>query len=145
MRRPVPHLSFMVANAKEVAKGGASFDQILDCTSEGVAHTHPFGEYVTHTPPTGSNDHNWTSEDLDAIVKKVSQWLEEDQWVLIHCGRGVSRSTCAAAAVLLHLGEAKTVEQAVEMCRDPYRVPVKTALSSLRSWWNEKRQMELPL
>ena len=143
MRHPHPDLQLMISGKAEVAQVGVAFDDIVDCTTEGVQHL--WMPAVLHCPPTGKNDHNWTVEDLDTIVELVKGCLDQDRKVLIHCGRGVSRSTCAAAAVLLYLGKAQSVEEAVALTRHPERAPVKTALASLEAWWLTRRNPKLPL
>jgi len=131
MRRPMPNL--MVASAREIASCGRWADDIFDCTPEGVDHPHR--DKVLHLPPTGGNSHKWSPEDLDVIVELAEGCLDKNRRVIIHCGRGVSRSTCAAAAVLLHRGVTSDVDDAVARARNPERQPVATALASLRSWW----------
>jgi protein-tyrosine phosphatase len=131
----------MIAGKREVPAIGGAFDDIFDCTVEGESHEHQ--AKVLHVPPTDTHSHRWTEDDLDVISELVMGCLEQDRRVLIHCGRGVSRSTCAAAAVLLSMGRATEVEQAVEMVRDSKRAPVNTALASLKRWWANRRQLKL--
>ena len=139
MRNPIPNL--YVAAANEVRHIGGGFDIIIDCTSEGVVHQ--WTDRAVHCPPTGSNDHQWTEEDLDMIVGLVEDGLVENQRVLVHCNRGVSRSTTAVAAVLLALGEVRSAHAAVEMAKDPTRQPVGTSMASLTKWWAAKNQPTL--
>lgn len=141
LRQPLDILNLTIASEREVPTIGGQFDDIIDCTTEGSQHR--YRDRVLHVPPSGSNSHKWAADDLDAIVELAEGCLEKGRNVLIHCGRGVSRSTCAAAAVLLHLGHARTVEDAVALTRHPDRQPVKTAVASLRTWWDARRQMEL--
>lgn len=131
----------MVASERDAVRMAGLFDDIIDCTTEGAPHL--CRDHVLHVPPTGKNSHDWTSDDLDTITELAEGCLLSGRKVLIHCGRGVSRSTCAAAAVLLVMGYAKTVEQAVNLTRDPDRVPVKTALASLSRWWADRHQLSL--
>jgi protein-tyrosine phosphatase len=120
---------------------GPFVDDIIDCTSEGSQHAHR--SKVLHLPPTGTNSHQWEAADLNDIVDLAEGCLLKGRRVLIHCNRGVSRSTCAVAAVLLHMGHATTVQEAVAMARHEDRVPVKTAQASLTRWWADRQQMAL--
>ena len=141
MRQPNTTIELFICDQKEVVHFGGQFDDIIDCTTDGV--THAFTSKVCHVPPSGKNDHNWTVEDLDIITELVAGSLARGRRVLIHCGRGVSRSSCAAAAVLLHLGKSRTIEGAVGKARHPEREPVKTAVAGLKGWWASRQQGRL--
>jgi len=142
MRQPIPDLGLYICGKDEVAAVGGAVQAIFDCTSEGASR-HPHMGKVRHVPPSGKNDHHWSPKDLDLITDLVSGSIRSGSKVLIHCGRGVSRSTCAAAAVLLHMGRASSVTEAVALACHPDRQPVKTALASLNSWWAGRCQLPL--
>lgn len=141
MRQPLQDLPLMIAGKREVPAIGAQFDDIFDCTVEGLAHEHL--NKVLHIPPTGTHTHRWEADDLDMIVELAEGCLDQGRRVLIHCGRGVSRSACAAAAVLLHMGKVAEVEEALALVKDATRMPVNTAQASLKRWWKDRRQMTL--
>lgn len=142
MRQPHPEIELYVAGKASVPAIGGDMDDIIDCTSEGC-RGHDHMSKVVHLPPTGNNDHQWELDDLDAIVELATGCLKQGRIVLIHCNRGVSRSTTAASAVLLALGLARNVDEAIEMARHHERVPVKTAQNSLCRWWDRRRQLRL--
>lgn len=112
MRQPHPELELYITGKANVPACGGDVDDIIDCTPEGCrGHAHM--AKVLHLPPTGGNDHQWEMTDLDDIVELVIGCLEKGRIVLIHCNRGVSRSTTAACAVLLALGKARNVPEAI--------------------------------
>ena len=114
MRQPHPELELYIAGKASVPACGGDVDDIIDCTPEGC-RSHGHQAKVLHLPPTGGNDHQWEMTDLDDIVELAIGCLEKGRIVLIHCNRGVSRSTTAACAVLLALGKARNVPEAIEM------------------------------
>lgn len=103
---------------------GGDFALVVDCT--GWAR------------PTGSTGHAWTPEDLDAIVARVAPLLKAGKPVLIHCRRGVSRSACAAAAVLLADGGAATVRGALAKTTFESKAPSSQSVGGLRKWWKAR-------
>lgn len=141
MRQPTPEIDLYVASKVAVPANGGDVDIIIDCTPEGP--THQWAAKVRHVAPQGDNGHQWTRDDLDRIVGLAMNALGQGQSVLIHCNRGVSRSTCAAAAVLLAMGVTRSVNEAVTLCRHHERAPVKTAQASLCRWWDAHRQLQL--
>lgn len=88
--------------------------------------------------PTGSTGHAWTPEDLDAIVGRVAPFREAGKPVLVHCRRGVSRSACAAAAVILATGEADTVNGALARTTFESKKPSSQSVGGLRKWWKAR-------
>jgi protein tyrosine phosphatase (PTP) superfamily phosphohydrolase (DUF442 family) len=115
-----------VAGLEEAREWGDAVDLVIDC--------------LTDHEPTGRTSHEWTPDDLDAIVARA-RVTEGD--VLIHCRSGKSRSACAAAAVLLDRGEAEDPTAAMRMARmegsrmNPYSV------RGLREWWDRRQQAGL--
>lgn len=92
--------------------------------------------------------HRWSPEDLDQIVAEVRPRLEAGERVLIHCHSGRSRSTTAAAAVLLDMRVARNPIEAVEMVALGARIgeteePDRRCIVSLREWWEGRCQQRL--
>jgi rhodanese-related sulfurtransferase len=80
----------------------------------------------------------------DRIVGEVAPRLRDGHRVLVHCRSGRSRSTTAAAAVLLDMGLAGTPDEAVRMVAlGTGRPPDRRCTSSLREWWSARRQGSL--
>ena len=89
---------------------------IVDCL--GDTHYGGTRAKILRARPTGSTKHRWTVEDLDKITRIVGTiWPAHP--VMIHCKRGVSRSACAAAAVLLAAGLVETIEGAMAVVEGP--------------------------
>lgn len=144
----------MVESLREVSPGlwvsdidsagilGDDFALVIDCTGKA-----PPARNKVHARPTGSTGHSWTVEDLDGIVRLVEAHRAAGP-VLIHCRRGVSRSVCAAAAVLLATGVCSTVDGALIRTKFRGETPATQSVAGLRRWWRareERRQMTLPL
>lgn len=135
--------SIWIADAESALALRDEFGLVFDCTGEA-----PVGGNVHHVRPSGSTGHAWTEDDLDWIVAKAELYLGRGQTLLFHCRRGVSRSPCAAAAVLLATGQARTVDGAVEMTAFPGTSPASQSVAGLRRWWKARqaaRQQRLPL
>ena len=115
----------------------------VDCCGRGGDRTNG----IVVRPTAG--DHLWAPVDLDRIVDAVVPRLRDGQRVLVHCKSGRSRSTTAAAAVLLVMGAAATPTEAVRMvARNAYRdgigdTPNRRCTASLDAWWAARRQPAL--
>ena len=116
---------------------------VVDCCGRGG--DRPNGIIVRPT----AGDHRWAPADLDRIAAAVIPHLEAGEKVNVHCRSGRSRSTTAAAAVLLAMGHAKTLEEAVHLCAlDSYidgvgKAPDRRCMASLREWWHGRKQAPL--
>jgi len=116
---------------------------VVDCCGRGG--DRPNGIVVRPT----AGDHLWAPADLDRIVDAVIPRLRDGQRVLVHCKSGRSRSTTAAAAVLLVMGAASTPTEAVRMvARNAYKdgigdTPNRRCTASLDAWWTARRQTAL--
>lgn len=116
---------------------------VVDCCGRGG--NRPNGIIVRPT----AGDHLWAPADLDRIVNAVIPRLEAGERVNIHCKSGRSRSTTAAAAVLLVMGKAATPTEAVRMvARNAYKdgigdAPNRRCTASLDAWWQGRRQVPL--
>lgn len=126
--------SIWIADAQSALVLRSDFGAVFDCTGQA-----PSGTNVHHVRPTGSTGHAWTVDDLDGIVAVAKEYLERSQILLFHCRRGVSRSPCAAAAVLLATGQASTVEQALEITTLPDTMPASHSVAGLRRWWRARQ------
>ena len=107
------------------------FTLVVDCTGRAPDRWNGIS-----IPPTGITNHYWTVEDLNRITIKVSARLRAGKPVLIHCSRGVSRSVTAAAAVLLDLGRAHTVKDALAKTMYPGTKPNAHSIAGLKEWWD---------
>ena len=68
--------------------------------------------------------------------------------VLIHCSRGVSRSTCAAAALMLILGRVESIDEGVKIAAMPGQRINSHSLGSARVFGGKvakRRQLKLKL
>jgi len=108
---------------------------LMDCSGKGVKSPRRVS-----CLPTGSTSHSWTVSDLNKIVARVKAHKGP---VVFHCHRGVSRSTCAAAAVLLDRGEALTVEEALAKTSHKVHTPATQSVSGLQKWWAARQQTAL--
>ena len=115
---------------------GDDFGCVIDCTGKHWQYPN-----TVNARPTGATNHTWTVDDLDRIVFIVTRMLEHGP-VLIHCRRGVSRSACAAAAVLLALGEAEGVATAIAKTRFEDQKISVNSMAGLKRWW-AARQADL--
>ncbi len=111
---------------------------VVDCCGRGGDRQNG----IIVKPSAG--DHRWAPADLDRIVGEVAPRLRDGHRVLVHCRSGRSRSTTAAAAVLLDMGLAGTPDEAVRMVAlGTGRPPDRRCTSSLREWWSARRQGSL--
>ena len=93
---------------------------------------------ILHIRPTGSTKHRWTVEDLDKITSIIGK-LWPAHRVLVHCKRGVSRSACAAAAILLAAGLVETIEGAMAVVEVPGEEVSGHSMKGLREWWAARK------
>jgi hypothetical protein len=117
-------------------KAGSRYDLIVDCL--GAPNEPNDGCRVEVVTPNGRTGHTWEPGDLEAVVSVAAPVLGNGGRVLIHCRRGVSRSATAAAAVILHLGIAADVEDAVNMVRRQGSRPANSSVGSLSRWWSSR-------
>ena len=123
-----------VGDEESAAILGDDYSLVIDCTGRGP--TLGNGKTLP-CRPTGNSNHAWTVADLNTIVSVVGCRIEAGGTVLIHCSRGASRSACAAAAVLLWLGEAETVAKALEKVKAEGRRPNSHSVGGLKKWWED--------
>lgn len=118
-------------------------DLVVDCC--GLGGDRDNGMAVV---PSAGN-HRWAGADLDRIVSAVRPRLMAGERVLLHCRSGRSRSTTAAAAILLAMGKAATVDQALRLCarnthlQEGGDAPDRRCAASLREWWHGRQQPRL--
>ncbi|NBQ99649.1 MAG: hypothetical protein EBT79_10735 [Actinobacteria bacterium] len=145
LRSPTPYINvrMFISGLDEAHQVDHMMGLVVDCCGRGG--DRPNGIIAR---PTAGN-HRWAPADLDRIVREVSPRLRDGQRVLIHCRSGRSRSTTAAAAVLLDMGLANTPDEAVRMValgafRDGVgETPDRRCTTSLREWWEARRQTAL--
>lgn len=106
---------------------------VVDCTGHGSR-----AKNKVHIAPTGKNNHTWTVDDLDRIVRVTKPYLDKGEKVLVHCERGRSRSACAVAAILLARGVVHNVDQALAIVTHESKKPNSHTVKSLRAWWDVK-------
>ena len=116
---------------------GYDYELVVDCCGKGPDRRNG----VTAVPTAG--DHRWNPDDLDRIVRLVTPRLESGAFVLVHCRSGRSRSTTAAAAVLLATGWTDDPVKAVAACQLPGSKPDTRCVKSLRLWWQGRVQPTL--
>jgi hypothetical protein len=134
LREVAPDLWVSDALSAEVL--GPDFDLVVDCTGRGP---HKNAPWCLSQRPSGSTSHTWDADQLDFLVGEVARSLEAGGSVLIHCNRGVSRSTCLAAAVLLERGMSRDVYRALLQTKFPgSRINTQTQ-GSLKRWWDAKK------
>jgi len=141
LREVAPNL--WVSDRASAAVVGEDYDLVIDCTGNGP--TKGNGKTASLLPE-GKTNHAWTKRQLMKIAGGVSKHLDDGDVVLIHCSRGVSRSACAAAAVLMYRGEASSVESALAKTAWDGRKPASVTVGSLKRWWRavlERRQGKL--
>lgn len=141
LRSPIPRLWLSDAESAGIVRPVVAL--VVDCTGDA-----PEGANVIHVTPSGRTNHSWSNADLDRIVAavaKVHQINNPDSTgkVLIHCRRGVSRSVTAAAAYLLHVGRASSVEDALAKTSLPGYAPASQSVAGLKRWWQERQQGRL--
>ena len=139
LRKVTNNLS--VADLESANAVGSNYALVVDCTGKAAKTPNR-----VHLRPTGTTSHSWTVADLDAITEKAVPLLKEGKLVLVHCRRGISRSTCAAAAILLALGEARNVDHALSFTKYPDSTPNAESVTGLRRWWRavqERKQTTL--
>jgi len=123
------HSDLWVSDQDSAQLMGDDFRCVLDCTGRNYHFPN-----TVNVVPTGTTNHTWTEDDLDRIVRIAVGMLQHGP-VLIHCRRGVSRSACAAAAVILALGEADGIVSALEKTRfEDQKISVHSK-AGLRRWW----------
>jgi protein-tyrosine phosphatase len=130
LREVAPNL--WVSDRASAAVVGEDYDLVIDCTGNGP--TKGNGRTASLCPE-GRTNHDWTPRQLMKIAGGVSKHLADGETVLIHCQRGVSRSSVAAAAVLLRMGVASTVQEALVKTRWDGRQPASVTVGSLKRWW----------
>jgi len=141
LREVAPNL--WVSDAESASVVGDDYDLVIDCTGNGP--TKGNGKTASMRPE-GKTNHAWTPRQLMKIAGGVTKHLANGETVLIHCQRGVSRSACAAAAVLMYSGQASTVESALMKTAWDGRQPASVTVGSLKRWWKaveERRQGKL--
>jgi protein-tyrosine phosphatase len=133
-----PRPDFIVCGLTDSFRVGPGVDLVVDCCGKGGVR--PNGIIVIPT----AGDHRWSNDDLDRIVGAVVPRLRAGHRVLIHCRSGRSRSTTAAAAVLMAMGESSDLDDAVRRSarNAGADAPDRRSLVSLRAWW-ERRQPSL--
>ena len=142
LREVLPNLWVSDADSASVISDTfGDIDLVLDCTGRDKPRRN-----LLNVRPTGSTSHSWTVEDLDEIVHLVKAKRQFERKVLIHCQSGRSRSTCAAAAVLLALGLEKTVTRAIDRTKIPGTNVNTQSLGGLKKWWGAKlRERQISL
>lgn len=130
IRTPRPGL--FVSGLKDSFRIGPEMDLVIDCCGRGG--DRPNG--IIARPSAG--DHQWSVQDLDRIVGVAVPHLRAGHRVLVHCRSGRSRSTTAAAAVILAMDEADDLEGAVLRSSRPSMdgpcAPDRRCMTSLRAW-----------
>lgn len=140
LRSPDPDagVGLFVSGLTESRQVEHLMELVVDCCGRGG--DRPNG--IVARPSAG--DHRWAPADLDRIVLEVAPRLRDGHRVLVHCRSGRSRSTTAAAAVLLDMGLAGTPDEAVRMVAlGAGRPPDRRCTVSLREWWSARRQIPL--
>ena len=135
LREVAPNL--WVSDFESAMTVGDEFALVVDCTG-----TSDYGNRIP-ARPTGKTGHTWTVADLERITIKVAARLSAGKTVLVHCRQGRSRSVCAAAAVLLEMGQVETVEEALAQTMLPGSSPASQSVSGLRKWWSARQQPTL--
>ncbi len=115
-----------VANLEEAREWADAVDLVIDCLDDHA--------------PTGKTSHEWTPDDLDAIVTAVKVATGD---VLVHCRSGKSRSACAAAAVLLDRGDADDPTAAMRMTKMGTSRMNPHSVKGLREWWDRRQQASM--
>lgn len=141
LREVIPGL--WVSDIESARIMGADFDLVIDCTGRGP--TRGNGSTVSVTPK-GKSNHDWTEKQLTKLAEGIAKWIRKDKTVLIHCQRGVSRSSVVAAAVLLWMGLEITTARAIRRTRWSGRQPANQTVGSLKRWWAARglqRQQQL--
>jgi len=122
---------------------GEDFALVVDCWGKTKDAPNKM-----HARPTGKTNHFWTVHDLVEIAKAAKPHLVAGRPVLIHCSRGVSRSTCAAAAVMMILGRVDTIDEGIAKARfDESRIN-SHSIGSARKFGKKveaRRQLKLRL
>lgn len=136
VRSPVSGL--FVSGLADGLRFGHTVHLVVDCCGKGGDRPNA----VFARPSAG--DHRWSHGDLERIVGAVVPRLRAGHRVLIHCRSGRSRSTTAAAAVLLAMGESSDLDDAVRRSarNEGADAPDRRSIVSLRAWW-EGRQPSL--
>lgn len=77
-----------------------------------------------------------TDGQFERAVQRVSQWRVEGRNVLIHCAQGHGRTATITAAVLIRLGLASDVDEALALIRAarPFAKPSRGQLAALRGY-----------
>jgi rhodanese-related sulfurtransferase len=130
-----------VGDEESAAVIGDDYSLVIDCTGRGP--TLGNGRTLP-CRPTGNSNHAWSVSDLSTIVGVAGLRIEAGGTVLIHCRRGVSRSATAAAAVLLWLGEAETVNAAIGKAQVEGQRPSSHSVGGLKKWWADWSAKQQP-
>jgi len=130
-----------VSDQESAAVLGDDYDLVIDCTGRGP--TRGNGHTVSLLP-SGRTNHSWAPDQLNTIVFLATVRLERGESILIHCRRGVSRSACAAAAVLLWLEEAKDAKDALSKVAFGDQRMSGHSTASLKRWWKAEEEAAQP-
>lgn len=85
----------------------AGVQKVFDLRVNGLEEA-PFEAYA-HRPILDGQE----AESIQKGAKEIAAALKDDQKVYIHCGSGNGRACVMTSAVLLELGEAKSVDEAM--------------------------------
>ncbi len=78
---------------------------------------------------------------IEHVVGTVSDWLDEDQCVYMHCRAGWQRSAALAAAVLATRGGLGVEEAMAHVrARKPSAEPLPHQREDLERWWQSRRE-----
>lgn len=77
-----------------------------------------------------------TDRQFEEAVQHIAQWRAEGRNVLIHCAQGHGRTATITAAVLIRLGLASDVDEALALIRAsrPFAKPSRSQLAALRRY-----------
>jgi predicted protein tyrosine phosphatase len=80
------------------------------------------------------------SDELDAAVREVCDWLDQGARTYVHCRAGWQRSAAVAAGVIA-VREDIDVDEALEYVqqRKPSADPLPHQREDLRRWWEQRR------
>lgn len=146
LRAPIldgPPVRLFVCGLRDSLEIDHMFGLVVDCCGRGGDRSNG----IVVRPSAG--DHRWAIADLDRIVGAVVPLLRSGGRVNIHCRSGRSRSTTAAAAVLLDMGRATNPDDAVRMValnahkNGIGESPDRRSMASLHEWWHSRRQTRL--
>ena len=138
--RQISDLDLFVSDRASAAIIGDDFSRVVSCIKDAPTAANCKTLVVC---PSGKTAHIWEVGDLDQITTIVMMRLEVGGDVLIHCRSGVSRSTVAAAAVLLKMGHVDNVKEALKLASWEGRKPASQSVGSLKRWWAAQNQTSL--